>query len=245
MQPETCNAVRRKVRNWIESGAMKVGEFQKEIGVSFKTYGSFMNRTKTWYGDNTVTYWNAMLLFRKRELQGLPLQVPKAKTAGAGAGAGASTTKAGAAKKQDQLLDTGDVELPGEDTGSVVVFELPRNIRTKLNALLKKGVTQAALARALSQMMPEGATVSTHVLRTFLGHRHIMDGSDSAAFYAGYVLCEKLRLKEGKPKSKFREEVEAAHGPRGVPTHIGKGTSFICFKDERPHYDKWGVLHFN
>lgn len=47
MQPETCNAVRCKVRNWIESGAMKIGEFHKELGVSSTTYGNFMNRTKT------------------------------------------------------------------------------------------------------------------------------------------------------------------------------------------------------
>lgn len=93
---DTCNLVRRKINNWILSGAMKVGEFQRAIGVSAKGYSNFMNRTGTWDGENCDAFHQAHRFFKTRELQGLPLKAPKpkkAKTAD-GDGADAASSKA-------------------------------------------------------------------------------------------------------------------------------------------------------
>jgi len=43
----SCQQVRLKIRKWLESGAMKVGEFQWAIGVSQHSYSNFVNRTGT------------------------------------------------------------------------------------------------------------------------------------------------------------------------------------------------------
>lgn len=241
---DSCQQVRRKIRNWIESGAMKVGEFQREIDVSSRGYGNFMSRNGTWDGEGCDTYVNAAVFFKKRELAGLPLQVPKAKRAKTGTAAKGS--KAGADKEKDQaaLLDCGDVELPGEDTADVSVFDTCDEVRKKFRALLAKGVTQAALCRTLTKMYPEdsGMTVSASNLSTFLGNKGPLGGNTSKAFYAGYVFFEKQRIKNGKPKTKFREEMEDVHGPCGVDVEHSSTQPLLCHESSIPYIDRYGKM---
>ncbi|KAL1304694.1 hypothetical protein AAFC00_003646 [Neodothiora populina] len=40
-------------------------------------------------------------------------------------------------------------------------------------------------------------------------------GNTNSVFYAACVFFEKIRVKEGKPKSKHRQEMEAAWGDQG------------------------------
>ncbi|KLU92883.1 hypothetical protein MAPG_11828 [Magnaporthiopsis poae ATCC 64411] len=267
---ETCNQVRRKIRTWTDSGAQKIGEFQRTIGVSGPAYGRFMNRAGTWAGEETDTYWKAQLYFNKRRLLGLPLAKPKPKpkksktttTAGAGTAAAASTSASAPApsanadadaKKAERLeakvaklLDTcDDIKLPGEGTkAGVPVYDTPAEMRKKFRALLaKEGVTKSAFMRALSKMIPNDTRVSAQNLKTFMDQTTTMDGNTSKSFYAGYLLFEKQRIRDGKPKSAFRLEMEARHGPEGVNrTTNMKTTSFICLGNERPFVDKYGCL---
>ncbi|KAH8812434.1 hypothetical protein F5884DRAFT_785366 [Xylogone sp. PMI_703] len=56
---DNCDQVRRKIRAFLNAGEMKVGEFQKALGVS------------------SNAYMQAHIFFKKRELQGI--QIPKKK----------------------------------------------------------------------------------------------------------------------------------------------------------------------
>lgn len=72
-QSDTCGKTWQKIRRWIDSGAMKVGEFQKELGVGGPAYNRFMNRTGSWDGEGTGTYFETVKFFKKREFAGLLL----------------------------------------------------------------------------------------------------------------------------------------------------------------------------
>ncbi|KAK0385991.1 hypothetical protein NLU13_5828 [Sarocladium strictum] len=241
---DTCGRIRQKIRKWIESGAMKVGEFRDELGVSGPAYGRFMSRTGTWDGEYTDTYIEAVRFFKKRELAGLPLSLPKSKR-----------PKTIAEKKQEQagpnkstdthtLLETDDWMLPGEDDCSVLIYMTCNEVRKELRALLKKGISQAALCRALSKQYPEesGRSVSAANLRYFMGQNGVDAGNASTAFYAGYCLLEKLRLKSGKAKSDFREDMEDIYGGMGFRTDSNKW--FIGPAGKTPMVDEYGRVRF-
>lgn len=105
---------------------------------------------------------------------------------------------------------------------------------------MAKGLTQAALCRALAKQYPEGSgkSVSLANLRYFMGQNGVTGGNSSVAFYAGYCLPEKLRIGASKPKSDFREKMEKAHGPEGFDTEPDRG----CFvlDGETPFTDEYG-----
>ncbi|RSL79881.1 hypothetical protein CEP51_007013 [Fusarium floridanum] len=231
---DTCNAVRRKIRNWTESGAQKVGEFQRTIGVSSKAYLSFMNRTGTWDGDNCDTYHKAHRFFKKRELQGLPLKAPKPK----------KPKTAASAKAAAEVLDVGGVdELPGEETGSVPVFDTCEEIRKKIrHVLARDGITQAAFIREINKSLPEGQSVSAANMRYFMGRKGPRDGNTNITFYAAYIFFEKKRIKAGKPKTDFREDMEAAWGPLGFDREHGANTHYIGSVDTVLAINRYGQV---
>ena len=72
----------------------------------------------------------------------------------------------------------------------------------------KTGISNAAFCRELSKMFREGTeNVSTRNMSTFRTKKKPSEGCANPAYYAGYCFFEKLRLKEGKGKSKHREEM--------------------------------------
>ncbi|RSM18965.1 hypothetical protein CDV31_002288 [Fusarium ambrosium] len=231
---DTCNAVRRKIRNWTESGAQKVGEFQRTIGVSSKAYLSFMNRTGTWDGDNCDTYHKAHRFFKKRELQGLPLKAPKPK----------KPKTAASVKAAAEALDVSGVdELPGEETGSVPIFDTCEEIRKKIrHVLARDGITQAAFIREINKSLPEGQSVSAANMRYFMGRKGPRDGNTNITFYAAYIFFEKKRIKAGKPKTDFREDMEAAWGPLGFDREHGANTHYIGSVDTVLAINRYGQV---
>ncbi|KAF4465731.1 hypothetical protein FALBO_7406 [Fusarium albosuccineum] len=233
---DTCNAVRRKIRAWIESGAQKVGEFQQTIGVSSKAYGSFMNRTGTWDGEGCDTYIKAYLFFKKREIQGLPLKANKPKKAKT-----AASTKA-----IDDALDVSGVdELPGEAAGTVPIYDTCDDIRKKIRPLLaKEGMTQAAFIRKLNEGLPPGRSVSPANLRYFMGRKGVREGNTNVTFYAAYVFFEKKRIKANKPKTEFRLDMEETWGSEGFDIKNGSNTGFFCLNNEVPYVDRFGKIQF-
>jgi hypothetical protein len=236
LDSDTCNTIRRKIRNWIDSGAQKVGEFQRTIDVSGKAYNSFMNRTGTWDGEQTDTFIKAHHFFKRRELQGLPLKANKPK----------KPKTAAASKAIDETLDVSNVDpLPGETQGRVPIYDTCNEIRKKTRSILaKEGMTQAAFIRALNKNLPEGKSVSQANLRYFMGRKGVRDGNTNITFYAAYVFFEKKRIQDGKPKSKFREEMEKAWGSKGFDTEHGANQHYTCFAGERPVQDKFGRIDF-
>ncbi|KAJ4421315.1 hypothetical protein N0V82_003826 [Gnomoniopsis sp. IMI 355080] len=155
-------------------------------------------------------------------------------------------------KKSDKesaegLLDVSGISLPGEQEGTVEVYETCNSLRTQIRAILKKpGMTQAAFCRALGKFAaaPDGKAPAPGKLATFLGKKGVMSGNTNSVFYSSYVLLEKMRIRDGKDKSKFRKEMEEIHRSEGgVDIKVSADKPIFLHVSERAHVDRWGVLH--
>ena len=82
-------------------------------------------------------------------------------------------------------------------------------------------------------------------LRYFMGKKGTLDGNTNPTFYAAYVFFEKQRIKARKPKSKFREEMESAHGPTGVDVEHNANAPMWVMRGETVTMDKYGKYHFS
>jgi hypothetical protein len=69
----SCDAVRTKVRSFLNSGEMKVTSFQKAIRANSKSYSSFMGQKGPFKGSNSNIYPKA------KELNGITAPPPKKK----------------------------------------------------------------------------------------------------------------------------------------------------------------------
>ncbi len=144
-------------------------------------------------------------------------------------------------------LDVSTVELPGDKYDRVAVFDTCDMIRNKIRAFLRKpGMTQAAFLRALAATYSDGRRLQGAQLHRFLSMRGPHSGNTSGIFYAAYVFFEKVRVRDGKPKTADRFEMEK-HYPGGFnvseiknPTYIWglKGDRFLGF-------DKYGLMRID
>lgn len=155
-------------------------------------------------------------------------------------------TKASTKKSQaEALLDVSSVHLEGEDAGPLPVYETCATIRRKIHDMLKKdGVTQAGYCRALAQASTSLDKPPQAVqLARFLKNTGPLGGNTNSVFYASYVLFEKMRVRDGKPKSKFRLEMEGVHGEEGVDIEHNMNTQHLTLHvTERASLDKYGKL---
>lgn len=164
--------------------------------------------------------------------------------------AGSSNT-AKRAKKDDAatFMDVSGVVLPGEEYGRVPVFDTCNEVRKKIRAFLKKeGVTQAGLCRELTKVVAHrGRKVNASSMANFMCQNGPSGGAGSIVFYAAYVYFEKMRIRDGKPKSQMRNEMENVWGAGGMdlPREGTGGQRYLtCFANERPYEDKYGKIHF-
>jgi len=179
---------------------MKVGEFCNALGDSQNSYRRFMGQSGD-KGFESDCYASAIEFFLQREADGIPM--PKKQKAAA-SGTGRSKAQPGP--------DISDVHLEGEDTDSVPVYDSCGEIRKKISTWLRRPeVTQAQFLRDLAaQYRTETRKVSTNQLTAFRGKSGPDAGNTSCVYYSSYVFFEKLRIKEGKPQSKHRQDMEAA-----------------------------------
>ncbi|KAL5692813.1 hypothetical protein EMGR_005674 [Emarellia grisea] len=228
-----CDQVRRRIRSFIESGEMKIGEFQNAIGVSSRSYLDFMGQHGRDKGSGSSTYINAARFFKKRELQGIkPLRKKRA----------AKESQKNVAEK----YDVSSIHLDGESDQSVPVWDTCDVVRKKINAHLRDpDVTKAQFLRDIAKAAYPGTDkkLNANVLNDFLSKSGANAGNTSSVFYAAYVFFEKLRIRDNKPKTKFREEMEAVWRHKGgfdcvTPSHHGVWVT----KGERPYVDKYGML---
>ena len=68
-----ADQVRRRIRTFLDSGAMTTGEFQDAIGVNSKGYNMFMTQTGKNKGTGSNTFQNAWVYFKAREMKGLAM----------------------------------------------------------------------------------------------------------------------------------------------------------------------------
>ena len=213
---------------------MKIGEFQEAIGVSSRSYNTFLKMTGE-KGSESNTYFHAHRFFLKRELQGI--EEPKKKPA-------SKQAKLDTEKK----YDVSGIHLPGEEEGKVQVYDTCDEVRKKIYAHLRDpNVTKAGFLREIvKSYTPEQAVkFQGNSLTRFLDMSGANAGNTNAVFYPAYVFFEKLRICDGQPKTKFREEMEKiwrSHDGFGIETPHHKG--YWCHASEFVYVDKYGQTGF-
>jgi hypothetical protein len=197
--PWNCNQIRTKIQAFLDSGEMKVTEFQKTIGANSNSYGRFMKLKGPWKGDSNNTFYGACKFFMKREKEGIK-PAKKQKTGEAA------------------LPDISNITLDKEEEDEVEVYDTCDELRKKISAhLINTGVSKTSLCKAFAaQLHTRGnASIQIKQLNDFRGKKGADAGNTSSVFYGGYVYFEKLRIAEGKPKSAFRVQMEKEWGEHG------------------------------
>lgn len=222
--------IRSQVRNFIETGGMKIGEFQKAIGVSAKSYSTFMGKNGPNAGDNTATYGAAWAFFKKRDLMGLkPLK--KAKVA-------APTTRGTTAAviSLSPAVSITAVTLPGEETDSIPIYDTCDEVRHKISAhLCLPSVTGAQFCRDIAAMYHlTNKKIQLKQLSDFRNKKGAHAGNTSVVYYAAYVFFEKTRVAQGKAKSKARLNMEELYKDDGGVDTSRSRVSYWCGPGETP-----------
>ncbi|KAF2211736.1 hypothetical protein CERZMDRAFT_42545 [Cercospora zeae-maydis SCOH1-5] len=188
---------------------MKKTEFANTIQVNSNSLNRFLTQNGSMAGAGNSTYFNAWKFFKERDRVGI--KAPKKMKASTSP---FFVTYHGAAATA--IPDITAIHLRGEETGSVPIYDTCDEIRKKINAhLVKPGVTQASFCRDLAAQLSPGASIQSKQLTDFRSKKGPRHGNTSCVFYAAYVFFEKLRLAEGKPKSKHRKEMEECWAAQG------------------------------
>ena len=253
-QEWNCDQIRSKIRQYINSGEMKVSEFRNQIDVSAESYRTFLTQNGPARGINSATFINAAIFFKRRELAGIGMpKQKKAKTQAATEALGKDQNGAQGAKSKKQEKedaarerDVSAISLPGEETDSVPIFDTCDDLRTKINRYMREtpGVSNASFIREINKSLPGNSSksASTQQLTTFLSSKGPTKGAESGVFYAGYIFLEKLRIKQGKLKTKKRQEMEDVWGQKGLElVDIGKRGLWLR-AGEKVNIDKYGKV---
>lgn len=146
-------------------------------------------------------------------------------------------SKAKKAKKDDSdAFDVTNIHLDKEEDGCVPIFDTCADIRRKISAHERKGVTT-------KKAMLEAFHASAQQYTTFMKGSRQLQGAEKDIYYGAYVYFEKLRIKQEKKKSKKREEMEGIWGPHGVPRV--QTDRLKMFRGERATFDQYGQLEIN
>ena len=220
---DNCDQVRRKLQNFLDSGAMTKGRLAEACGTSTASLSRFMGQHGKFKGDGCDAYHGAWGFFKKREILGLEMPKKKQKTSATGSSA------KGNAQDSSSHADISEVHLDGEESDAVPVFDTCDEVRRKMTLHFKKeGVTQAQFCRDINAQLhsadkPKG---TTRQLTTFRSNKGANSGAKSPIFYAAYVF-EKIRVKEGKPKGQRRKEMEDAWGGKGMNLNIDHNSRYV------------------
>lgn len=184
---------------------MKVGVFCNTIGVSNVAYNRFLKQSSPTKGSQSDVFSGAWDYFTKREFAGIKLPI---KSSSAASAAKKAKTAAGDEDGSAKVDITG-IHLPDEEFDEVPIYDTCDNVRKKIDFHLRRpSVTQAQFCRDLHAQLHTGVGVQSKQLSDFRGKKDGDAGAASSVFYAAYVFFEKMRIADGKPKTKKREEME-------------------------------------
>ena len=114
----------------------------------------------------------------------------------------------------DGIPDLSDIHIDGEDTDTVPIRDSCGEMRKKISSYLRrKGVKQTELLRAFKDQYhtdKQPLRMDSGRLNKFRAAQGPDGGNTNTIYYAAYVFFEKLRIKEGKPKSQHRLDMEKA-----------------------------------
>ncbi|KAI0835875.1 hypothetical protein F5Y06DRAFT_288958 [Hypoxylon sp. FL0890] len=241
----SCQAVRNRIHKLLDAGIMTKTEFSKAIGSGTNSLSSFLRQTGTSGGRNSSVYYNAWAWFRQREVAKLKMPDPKKRRTqearAVSSDTGGSTSRT---TNIPELPDLSHIHLPGEEADSVSIYDTCDEIRKKINAHLRTpGVTQAQFCRDLYTQLyaPKIKGIQSKQLSDFLQAKGPRTGAKSTVFYAAYVYFEKLRIAQGKPKSRHREEMEDIWCHRGgFDRKTDNRSSFLGSAHTQIHFDRYG-----
>ena len=201
---------------------MSRDEFCDLIGVDDTQYDDFVKQRGKIGGRDSIVSQNAKDFFKRRELNGT--KEPAAKRRRTSKDSDKTAKDDSSSKKaQDKggIPDFSDIHLDGEDTDAVPVHDSCAEIRKKIsNYLRRDGVEQSKLLKAFKEQYhtdKQPARMDSSKLQRFRGAKGPDGGNTNCIYYGAYVFFEKLRIKEGKPKSKHRQEMEEVW-PNGADT---------------------------
>ena len=219
-----CDRIRTKTSALIRSDEMTVAEFQKLNRINSNSYARFMELSGRYCGIDNQTYDAAHKFLLRRQRKGRKMHKAK------------KNTPEDAAK-----YDVSGIEIFGEREEDVTIFDTCDDVRTKIQAHLRRpGITQASFLREIGKMYGEARPFQSKQLSDFLAKRGATAGNTSSVYYASYVYFEKLRLKSGASKSTKRQEIESQQ-PNGMPTDRRRERYWVP-NGTFPHEDEFGTV---
>ena len=226
--------LRNQIRKFLEGTGVTQASFLAVIGVNANSFGKFMGGAykDKWSATMNGTYSGARYFFFRekklgkksiantlksgKEASASASAPPPPPGAGAGAGAAAPPPPAGAGASapapptaRPPLPDLSGVELEDEN-----VYLNPKEVRAGITALGKKyKFTHPQLVSACGLSCPSNA------VGRFMNKGGEFGGREMDIYRPLALLLEKVRVQEGKPKSKKRKalEAEAASRPGKAP----------------------------
>ncbi|KAF7960975.1 hypothetical protein EAE96_000645 [Botrytis aclada] len=221
-----CDQVRQEIQNLLNSGEINATNFQRAIGVSGKSYRTFMNKYGHDKGSGSNVYYNAVAFFKKRDLKNsmtpvlpspplLPFSVSSPSNPIPSPPRIVMQPRPAKKRlsKAAEPYDVSDIELEGEDIESVPIYDSCHEIRKKIKVFFRNvSSNESAFCREIAKTFPDGRGVLTKTLNNFMKQKD-PHGNQSPAYYAAYVFFEKTRIRDGKPKSQDRVNSEKSLGP--------------------------------
>ncbi|KAJ4127696.1 hypothetical protein NW768_007967 [Fusarium equiseti] len=221
-----CASIRTKLNKLFDSGIMTKAEFSRATGANSNSLNNFL-KAKGPYGGSGSTVWrNAYNWFKQRDVAGLKMPDPnkKRKTSD-----GTATKTSSGKDSGPDLPDISNIHLPDEETDEVPIYDDCDEIRRKINAHMKTpGLSQAQFCRNIyaSFKVPKGKGIQSKQLSDFRGAKGANAGAKSAVYYGAYVYFEKLRIAQGKPRSKHAELMMDLN-PGGMPRDVDDRTTWF------------------
>ncbi|EPS35369.1 hypothetical protein H072_11251 [Dactylellina haptotyla CBS 200.50] len=151
------------------------------------------------------------------------------------------TVKPTKASSKPSVPDISTIRLKGENTDSVPIFDTCDVVRRKITAALQSGGhTKASIMRTLATCTSEPTKpIPPNSFQRFMAATGRTGGCQNRTFYAGYVYFEKIRIAENKKKTKTREEMETAWGPKGMD-YMNIGKPVFMHVTENMRTDQYG-----
>lgn len=214
-------ALRTKIRNFLETYNVTASSFQKVIGVSANSYGQFMTGKykDPWAATQNGTYWRAGYFFWSDERQKVEDSIVKKLKANASAATKAAGAAAGggAAGKKPPLPDVTAITLTSDD-----VYLTPKEVRAEVSGLKARyKCTNADLAKAVWPAKASGTSQPGAAVGRFLGAGGEFGGEEMEFYRPCALFCEKVRIFENRPKTKKRKALEEEVETTGRAPFLG------------------------
>lgn len=211
--------LRAKINKLLTSTDIKIGEFQKMLGVNANSYGKFMQTGTNskykdpWSATQNGTYSAAAFFFFKEERLG---KKAIGKLRARGSGTAGTPAKSGSASSL--LSPTGPSTGVTAKTKSATKPELPDVTNTRLESE-HTWLTPSEVRKALQDLqmshstsvagLARAAGVPYQSFNNFVKAGGAWGGKDNQSYHPAAALVEKVRIALGKPKSTKRKALEA------------------------------------